>query len=164
QDARNAFLTGAEYYCGMCAPTYPPYFNYPLYVEAAASATAAEWQAAADSLLQRSVETVYVVPGAGDDEMLGYLARAGVNIIGGADHPTDADEAWVATLDFSLSEAFLDSWPSFVDGQVDQIIDLPLTITDINDELLTIGRQRLVMNLMADVFAGYVDLGTTPIP
>ncbi|MEN8173761.1 MAG: hypothetical protein ABFS03_12900, partial [Chloroflexota bacterium] len=33
QDARNAFLTGAEYYCGMCAPTYPPYFNYPLYVE-----------------------------------------------------------------------------------------------------------------------------------
>jgi len=164
QDARNAFLTGAEFHCGMCAPTYPPFLDYPLYVEAAASATTAEWQAAADVLLQRSVETVYVVPGAGDENLLRYLARSGVKIIGGAEHPADINDAWVATLTFSLSQAFVDFWPDFASGLDGQTVDVPLTITDIDDELLSIGRQRLVTNLIADVLAGYIDLGTDPLP
>jgi len=164
QDARDAFRTGAEFYCGMCLPTYPPFLDYPLYVEAAASADAAEWQALADVLLQSSVETVYVVPGAGDENLLRYLARSGVKIIGGAAHPADINDAWVATLTFSSSQAFLDIWPDFVDGQVGQTIDLPLTITDINEDLLSIGRQRLVTDLIADVLAGYIDLGTNPVP
>ncbi|MBE9524734.1 MAG: hypothetical protein IMY76_06520 [Chloroflexi bacterium] len=163
-DARNAFLTGVEFYCGMCAPTYPPYIEYPLYVEAAGSAGAAEWQSAADILLSRGVETVYVVPGAGDENLLRYLANSGVKIIGGAVHPEDIADAWVATLDFSPSQAFLDFWPDFVAGQDGQTIDVPLSMIYINDDLLSIGRQRLVREVIADVLAGYIDLGTNPAP
>jgi hypothetical protein len=163
-DARNAFLTGVEYFCGMCAPTYPPFIEYPLYVEIAASAGAAEWQAAADILLSRSVETVFVVPGAGDENLLRYLARSGVKIIGGTAHPEDISDAWVVTLDFSSSQAFLEFWPDFIAGQDGQTVDVPLSMTDINDDLLSIGRQRLVREVIADVLAGYIDLGTTPAP
>jgi len=159
-EARNAFLTGVEFFCGMCAPTYPPFIEYPLYVEV----DAAEWQAAADILLSRSVETVYVVPGAGDENLLRYLASSGVKIIGGTAHPEDIDDSWVATLDFSSSQAFLEFWPDFITGQDGQTVDVPLSMTDINDDLLSIGRQRLVREVIADVLAGYIDLGTNPAP
>lgn len=164
QDARNGFLTGAEFFCGMCAPSYPPFIEYPLYVEANANASADEWQATADILLFRSVETIYVVPGAGGEDLLRYLARAGVKIIGGTAHPTDINDAWVATLAFSPSQAFLDFWPDFVAGQDGQTVDVPLTVMEINEELLSIGRQRLVAEVLVDVLAGYIDLGTGPIP
>jgi len=69
-DARQAFFTGVKYYCGLCTPSYPPFVEYPLYFELGADADTIEWRAAANFLSQRSAETVFVVPGEGDDAML----------------------------------------------------------------------------------------------
>ena len=96
--------------------------------------------------------------------MLRYLARSGIKIIGGTKHPEDINDAWVATLDFSLSQTFLDFWPDFAAGQDGQTVDVPLSMTYINDDLLSIGRQRLVREIIADLLAGYIDLGTNLAP
>jgi hypothetical protein len=157
--ARQAFYTGVKFYCGLCSPSYPPFIEYPLYFELGSDADTTEWRAAASFLIQRSVETVYVVPGAGDDEMLRYLAQSGVNIIGGKAPLPDIQDHWVASLQFDPFQAFLDFWPAFIANPDNQAITVPLGITDVNSDLLSMGRQRLVEETLTDVLAGYVDLG-----
>ncbi|MBU1661696.1 MAG: hypothetical protein KKD28_09515 [Chloroflexi bacterium] len=158
-EARQAFVTGVEFFCGLCLPTYPPYFEYPLYFELNTGADTVEWLAAADFMIHRSVETVYVVPGAGDDAMLRHLAQSGVNIIGGVSPLNDIGGQWVASLRFDPFQAFQDFWPDFAAGLDGQSITVPLAITDVNPKLLSPGRQGAVEEILADVLAGFVDLG-----
>jgi len=109
-------------------------------------------------MIHRSVETVYVVSGAGDDAMLRYLSQTGVNIIAGQPPLTDIQDHWVASLRFSVLESFEDYWPDFIAGSATTEVTLPLQITDINPALLSPGKQRLVEEILSDVLAGYIDL------
>jgi hypothetical protein len=162
--ARQAFYTGVKFYCGLCLPSYPPWYEYPLYFELGTDADTIAWRTAADYMIQRAVETVYVVPGAGDDAMLRYLSDAGVNIIAGRSPLVDIQEHWVASLQFDLMSSFVDFWPVFVASPDPQAVTIPLDITDINSELLSPGKQRLVTDIMADMLAGYIDLGVDVAP
>ena len=164
QLARKSFITGAKYYCGFCSPTYPPYYEYPLYVQLNTGATADEWQAAADFLLQRGVLTVYVVSGAGNDVLLKYLALSNVQIIGGDTPPDDIREAWVAILGFSVLDAFYTFWPEFVAGADGQVVSVPLSISDINANILSPGKQRLVEEILIEVQEGSIELIGRNIP
>jgi hypothetical protein len=162
QEARQGFITGVRYYCGLCLPTYPPFLKYPLYVELLGSATEQEWQAAADFLIQRSVETIYVVPGAGNDQLLRYLARSEIKIIAGVTPPAEAGDQWVASLRFSPLQVFQEAWPVFVSGQDGKVYPVPLSIMDVNPDLLSPGRQRLVEETLANLLDGFIDTGPMP--
>jgi hypothetical protein len=157
--ARQAFITGVKYYCGLCRPSYPPYYEFPLYFELGAEADTTGWQTAAEYMIQRAVETVYIVPGAGDDAMLRYLADAGVNIIAGVPPLPDLGESWVASLRFDLLEAFIDFWPEYIAGSDIRDIVVPLEVVDVNPDILSPGRQHLVDTVLDDVLAGYINLG-----
>jgi hypothetical protein len=157
--ARQAFFTGVKFYCGLCLPDYPPFYEYPLYFELGSDADTVAWQTAADYMIQRSVTTVYVVPGAGDNAMFNHLAEAGVNIIAGVPRRSGLEEHWVASLTFDLLSSFLDEWPRFSTGEVGQAVTLPLQIMDANPELLSPGKQQLVEKILAEVLGGFIDLG-----
>jgi hypothetical protein len=157
QVARQSFTAGVEYFCGLCLPTYPPFIEYPLYIELNTGAEDFEWQTAADFLIQRSVETIYVVPGAGGEALLRYLAQEEVKIIGGVLPPTGVEDHWVASLRFLPYPIFEDFWPRFIEGERGQILNVPLSITEINADLFSPGRQRLAEALLREVQAGFVD-------
>jgi hypothetical protein len=159
--ARQAFYTGVKFYCGLCRSSYPPFYEYPLYFELGADADTVAWRTAADYMIQRSVSTVYVVPGAGDDPMLQYLASAGVNIIGGEPPLPELSGQWVASLRFDLLEGFIETWPLFVANPGNEAVPIPLQLKDINSDLLSPGKQRLVQATLEDALDGYIDLGVS---
>jgi hypothetical protein len=157
--ARQAFYTGVKFYCGLCRPSYSPYYEYPFYFELGSEADTIAWRTAADYMIQRSVETVYVVPGAGDKDMLHHLASAGVNIIAGEPPLPDLGGNWVTSLRFDLLESFIDFWPEYIAGSDSRAVTIPLQISDVNSDLFSPGKQRLVQAILEDVLAGYIDLG-----
>lgn len=161
--ARKAFLNGAVFFCGLCRPAYPPFNQYPLFAELAVGAGQAEQQAAADALISSAVKTVYIVPGAGDDFLLQYLAQAGINLIAGVPTPAELQGQWVATLGFDLAAALRQAWPDLLAGKGGLEFEPPLTIENINPAILTTGRQRLVERTRAELEAGYIDTGVDPL-
>jgi basic membrane lipoprotein Med (substrate-binding protein (PBP1-ABC) superfamily) len=161
--ARQAFFTGVKYYCGLCRPSYPPWYEYPLFFELEAGADTISWRTAADYMIQRYIGTVYVVPGAGDEAMFLHLAEEGINIISGMPPQPNIEENWVASLEFNLMETFKETWPAFASGEADTAITIPLRVGYINPELFSPGKQRLANQVLADVLAGFIDLGVTPI-
>lgn len=157
--ARQAFYTGVKFYCGLCLPSYPPFYEYPLYFELGSDADTIAWRTAADNMINRSVTTVYIVPGAGDDEMLRHLSQAGVNIIAGQHPLAEIQDRWVATLSYDLVDTFIETWPDFSAGSDSLAVTLPLRITEVNSNLLSPGKQRVVEETLADMLEGYIDLG-----
>ncbi|MFO8035321.1 MAG: hypothetical protein R6U57_01650 [Anaerolineales bacterium] len=156
EQARRAFTLGVRYFCGMCLPDYPPY-EYPLIVELDPDAGSSIWQTSADVLIKKGVETFYIVPGAGDEQLLRFLLQRDIRIIAdGGEYADDLQEVWVASLEFDLVKALKDTWPDFVSGDVGGEIPVSLSITDVNPELLSPGRLRNAESILQEVEEGWI--------
>jgi hypothetical protein len=158
-DHRSGFLNGAVFFCGLCRQIYPPFFNYPLYSEAPAASSPQEWLSAADTLIQSAVETAYIAPGAGDETLLEYLANAEINLIGTTPPPPGLQERWIATITGDIQSAVHATWPNLIAGQGGASHAAPLTITNINPDLFSPGRQQLVEKLISELSTGFIDTG-----
>jgi len=157
--SRNGFLNGAVYFCGLCNPAYPPYNDYPMYVELYSAASASEWQLAADMIRDNAVETVFVSLGADGDELLSYLAESGISIIGETPPPQGILSNWIATVSPDPSPAMEQLWPELLAGNGGFRLPMNIRISDINNSLFSPGRQRLVDQVRLDLYNGYIDTG-----
>jgi hypothetical protein len=159
KSARLGFTNGVTFFCGLCRPAYPPFVQYPQYVELTGGASQAEQQAAADILIQNGVKTVYVYPGAGDETLLEYLAQAGVNLIGSGTPPATQRSNWVASIMMDETSALRLVWPRLMAGEKGIQISSPLVLGEINQDLLSTGRKNLVEKMLVDLLAGFIDSG-----
>jgi len=159
--ARLGFVNGAIFYCGLCRPAYPPFVQYPLFSELAAEGEQAEQQAA-DQLIASAVKTVYLAPGIGETFLPGYLTQAGVNLIGSGS-PAEAQRPnWIASIRLDQAEAIRQLWPQLINGEGGTSISAPIVITDVNPGLLSLGRQRLVEEMLSELLSGFIDTGVDP--
>lgn len=78
QIARDGFLTGARYYCGLCRSRYTPLIVYPIQVELE---DATNWQGAVDSLVSQEVKIVFVQPEVSSAELINTLNTHGITLI-----------------------------------------------------------------------------------
>jgi hypothetical protein len=164
QMARQGFINGVTYYCGLCRSPYPPFYTYPILVDLTSTASQAEAQVAAQAIISQAVKTVFVYPGAGDQAMLESLAQAGVNIIGGSGPPPLLSENWVATIQVDPLTAISEIWSELLSGQGGIERSLAISLVDRNERLFSAGRQHLVDDFLADFEAGYIDTGVTETP
>lgn len=156
QQAREAFIAGRRYFCGLCRPEHPPW-EFPLYVELPKDASAAQWQSTADVMIKKGIETFYIIPGAGGQELIQFLVDADKMILSsGVHYREDFKESWVASLGFDLPTAFDEYWPSFVEGEVGQAVPVPLTISDVNPDNLSPGRMKNAESILRDLTQGWI--------
>jgi len=161
RSARTGFLNGVEYFCGLCRPIHSPFYEYPLYVELPSTATSAEWQEAANYMVDHYVQTVYVYPAAGDEAMLSVLAAAGVNIISSGEPPEAIRSSWVVSLTADPFPLIQNQVEGLLNGDISggQLLVVPIGFTEINPALFTPGKQRLAEQILSDLQAGYIDTG-----
>ena len=161
--ARNGFMNGAIYFCGLCQAYHGPIFDYPLYVEIPSGAGQADWQAAVDTLLSQAVKTVYVFPGAGEPSVLESLGQAGINIISSGAPPQNLSAQWIASIDVDSTASILEHLPDFLAGKGGLDITLPVVVRDVNPELFSPGRQKLAEEIRDQLLSGMIDTGIDPL-
>jgi hypothetical protein len=161
RSARSGFLNGVVYFCGLCRPVHPPFYEYPTYVELPVTATTAEWQEAANYMVDHAVRSVYVYPQAGDEAMLSILAQAGINIISSGDPPAGASSTWAVSLNTEPITFIQEQVAGLLDGSISggQNLYVPIQFTNINPSIFTPGKQRLAQQTLSDLQAGYIDTG-----
>jgi hypothetical protein len=165
--ARTGFLNGVVYLCGTCRQIYPPFFDrenqliqYPLFAELPSGAAENEWAAAADTLLARGVETIYVYPGAGGENLLSYLAQAGVKLVGGTAPVEGLTENWIASVAPDPSFSLYSLMQKALQSQEIPKSATALQIAHVNPELFSPGRQKLAESVLDDLLAGYIEAGS----
>jgi hypothetical protein len=162
--ARQGFLNGVVFFCGLCRQTYPPYFTYPLYAELPASSNPQEWVTASNTLIDQAVQTTFLGPSVWDSTLLEALAEAGIWLIGSQSPPANLRDQWVATVSQDIPGAIEAVWPDLVAGRGGKELSAPIQLTDINPELLSPGRQFLVEELIGELENGYVETGVSSVP
>jgi hypothetical protein len=157
--ARSGFLNGVVFFCGLCRPAHPPFYEYPLYVELPSTATSAEWQEAANYMVDHQALTVYVYPQAGDAAMLSILAAGKINIIGSGVPPQSVLSSWVVSLTTDPASLIDSTVKGLLDGSVSggQTLAVPIQFTQTNPMLFSPGKQRLAGQFLSDLQAGFID-------
>jgi len=162
QFALQGFQNGLVFYCGLCRPAYPPYYQYPVFAEVTSSASLEEQRAAADIMIANAVESVYIYPGAGSEGLFDYLAQAGIKIIGGVEPPPTVLNQWVASIRVDWESAIREAWLRLIQGEGGFSLEAPITLTDRNENNFSPGRQEFVERLLEDLLADYIDTGAAP--
>lgn len=164
-----AFFNGMRFFCGLCRSGVPPFYEYPFYVNLPSTGSDVEWRALADYMRNHAVRTVYVEPGVGGanpDDFFRYMAEQDLYIIGEVKPPEDVKDWWLVSMrQPDLESIYLQYWPQLLNGEMGVVVPLPATLSDINSELLTPGKQRLIEEVLSDLQAGFIDpLGVVESP
>lgn len=158
--ARDGFRTGVKYFCGLCNPKYAPTginYLYPKYIDLPVDATDLHISANVDFLVDRAVNTYYIVPGVGTPLMYRMLVAYEKNIIGpGSDYLEEYKDNWVVSLEYDLMAALEEFWPLFIEAESGLEHIPPLLLTDINYDLLSEGKLILVEKILEEVSSGFI--------
>ncbi len=158
--ARDGFRAGVKYYCGLCNPKYAPTginYVYPKYIDLPVDATDAQISANIDFMVDRVVNTFYIVPGVGSPQIYQTLVAYQKNIIGsGSDFQEEYSDFWVASLGYDLVTYLEDFWPRFLEAESGIADTPPLLLMDINPALLSEGKVKLVEAMIQEVSSGLI--------
>jgi len=160
--AEAAFINGVHFYCGLCNPAFAPYYDYPLHIEIPADAPEGQYPAYADGLVRYMVEVAYVYPEIATPDLLDYLYQKDILIISESLPLEELRPGWVVSIQPEVISAIQKIFPDLVAGKGGQNLSTPLLLTDINPDLLTEGKQRLVEEVLSDLQAGFIGPGVNP--
>ena len=160
--ATQAYANGRQFYCGLCNPVAPPWYEYPIVVDMPADAPEGEANAYADALKDRLVQVAYIYPSVQIPSQTNYMASLGMWMIGEEHPPEEARANWIATIQPDWIAAVQSAWSDIIAGNGGTSYPSPLTLTDINSDLLSEGRQRLAQKMLEDLLAGRVGTGVQP--
>lgn len=160
--AYDAFLNGMTFYCGLCNPQFPPWYEYPVHSEIPTDTPENQYRFFADPLKNYNVDFAYVYPGVATDDLLDTMSQYGLNIIGEIRPNERLTANWVVSLKPNVIPAIQSIWPDLVAGQGGQDLPLPLFLTDINPDLLSEGKQKDVQDILDRLQRGEISTGINP--
>lgn len=154
--AFNAFNNGMTYYCGLCRTFYITPIDYPTYVEVPADEDPKNYGGYANLLINdRDVDTLYIYPSLVSDDLLSFVGTTGV-LLFGTSMPETRPGGWVMTIEPDTIKAIQSTWPSLVAGQGGINVQSPLGLADVDPDLLTPGKLRLVQETLDALLAGRI--------
>lgn len=158
----DAFRSGAGYYCGICASVRPPVIRFPLIARLSYTSDASIWQPMVESLRSNVVYAMYISPESANPDMVSALAQQGYILIGSQAPSQEVMSRWAATVEHDALSTLQELWPALVAGDGGRVISPSLRINDINRNILSVGRQRLLEDVIAKLEAGAVYPFTVP--
>jgi hypothetical protein len=162
--ARDAFNNGFVFYCGYCRnPYFPqPAGIYPILVGIPLDAPESNYFGHADLLIQNFVKVAYVFPAIATPDLLSYMAQSGMLLIGQTLPGEDVRPNWIASIQPDLISALQGLFPELVAGRGGQVVATPLVLAEVNPDLLSEAKLRLVQEVLDGLQNGTIGTGVNP--
>jgi hypothetical protein len=158
--ALNAYAQGMAFFCGTCKPTYFYNWTYPQYIEIPATEDVNNYDAYSDILMsQYKVDNIFLYPDIYTQDLATYIGTTGTSMIGTIS-PEQRPAGWMMTIQPDVIKAIQNAWPQLTGGQGGLTIQSPLGLADVDPNLLSEGKQRLVEQTLAELQAGRITIGT----
>ncbi|MDL1910721.1 hypothetical protein FBQ81_08500 [Chloroflexi bacterium CFX6] len=152
----NAFSNGRTFYCGLCRPFFYLPWSFPQYLEISAEEDVNNYDAYADILiLQYKVGTLFIHPDIYTQDLVDYVGTTGVYMIG-TTSPEQRPAGWVMTIQPDTIKAIQTAWSSLLSGQGGITVQSPLGLSDVDPNLLSPGKQRLVQETLDSLQSGHI--------
>jgi hypothetical protein len=166
--ALDAYTNGMVYFCGACQKYYlyqDEYGNaldFPQSIQIPTDEDPANYGGYAVYLIQRRrVNYIYVYPDIATPELLAYIGSSGAVQVGGTPQG-DVPLYWAASLSPDTIGAIQAAWPNLIAGQGGQVVQSPLTFTNVDSSLFSPGKQAQAEQVLADLLAGRISPNSIP--
>jgi hypothetical protein len=157
----RSFVNGMTYYCGLCQLTYPPFYDYPIMITLPELATNREWEDAIDLMQSQAVETIFIYSYENNETALQYFSLKDLAVFGMNAPLSDPDHSWIATLRFAPEKIIQEHWNEIVQGDSGWTEEIPIVLEDVNESILSIGKQNWIQEVINDVLHGFVGTGSS---
>jgi len=164
--AVTAFGNGYHFYCGDCFnPNFSQPFShglYPIIVRIPTDAPASDYTGYANLLIQNFVKVAFLYPDIATPDLLSYMSQNGVLLISQKLPGEDVRPNWIASIQPDLISAVKGIFPDLVSGKGGQVAPTLLSLTDVNPDLLSDAKMRLVQNVLNGLQDGTIGTGVNP--
>jgi hypothetical protein len=113
-------------------------------------------------LIRNFVKVAYLFPEIATPDLLAYMAQNGVLVISQALPGEYVRPNWIASIQPDLTSALQRIFPELVAGNGGQFISTPLSLADINPDLLSDAKLRLVQEVLTGLENGAIGTGVNP--
>ena len=158
----QAFINGANYYCGPCTSLLNPLNKYPFISAQQAASPASAWQASYDAINGNKINVLFVAKEAASPELLAYLAALDVAMIGNQSPSAEGKPKWVATIYSDGMAPIREIWPDLMAGKGGKVVNAAIKIFDnqfvtVSDGLVWLSQGKMdfaqkTMDLLQDNF------------
>jgi len=155
--ANEAFYNGMTFYCGLCNPLFPPWYEYPVHSEIPSDIPQSQYRFYADPLKNYMVDFAYVMPFVADPDLFDTMAQYGINIISESMPNDRLASNWVVSIQPQVIPAIKAIWSELLEGNSGQDLSLPLFLADVNPDLLSPGKQADVQQVLDRLQRGEID-------
>lgn len=160
--ALDAYTNGKAYFCGICQRYYYLPYDFPQSIPIPVEELRENYGGYAVYLIQqREVEFVFLYPDIATPELIAYVGSSGGVQVGAAAQG-GTPLYWAASLSSDTIGAIQAAWPNLMAGQGGQAIQSPLTLADVDPNLLSPGKQAQAEQVLADILAGRISLHGIP--
>ena len=161
-NALDAFTNGKTYFCGICRPYYYLNYDFPQSIPVPATELPENYGGYAVYLIQqRKANFIYVYPDIATPELLAYIGSSGAVQVGGV-LQGGVPLYWAASLSPDTIGAIQTAWPYLIAGQGGQAVQSPLTLTNVDPNLFSPGKQAQAEQVLADLLAGRISPHSIP--
>ncbi len=158
---QTGFINGARYFCGLCRPAFPPFYEYPQSFQLDTGGE--DWGSLAALIQENRLGVIYLAPLEVFQSNVQEDLQLNIAIIGDGARPDAVPESqWLATIRYSAINSLRTVWEDLLGGRGGLTLHWELKIIDVNRDLLSEGRERAARGLIDDMEAGFVDTGYEP--
>ena len=155
QTTRDAFVTGVRFYCGLCNARFAPVEYYPFTAEVSDPANPADWQAAVDALLAKSVTSIFVQPELSTPELIAYLNSKNITLIGIEGQPNlESIQSLIGVLSSGIE--IEPALGRLLLGESVGVVKAGIELKQVNRDLFSDGRVILFERIKQDLLDGYI--------
>ena len=161
--AQNGFANGVKFMCGLCQPLYPPFPipTYPLYWALNPASGQGDIDAGVAYFQTWAVKTVFLYKPL--DSWISTFGSAGFKLISDQTPPENLQAQWIASVQSNEPLEELKSMlPQLLDGKGGQMSSSGLTLTNVNADLFSPGKQTYVTDMVTELLSGQIDTGVDP--
>ena len=152
----NSFSGGMKFYCGVCRSYFFFQQPAPAFIDIGADQNRDDYDAFADVLIsQYRIRTILIHPEIQTQDLIEYVGTTGTLMIGTIS-PEQRPAGWIMTIQPDIIRAIEAAWPQLLAGQGGITVQSPLGLSDIDPDLLSPGKQRLVQKTLDDLQAGLI--------
>jgi hypothetical protein len=164
--AVTAFQNGYHFYCGDCFnPDFPqPFYHglYPVIVRLPTDTPERDYTGWANLLIDNWVKVAFIYPDLATSDLVSYMEDSGVQVISQYLPGDDLSEGWVASIQPDLNAAITNIFPDLVAGNGGKRLPTPLFLVDVNTNILSDAKLRLVQELLDGLQNGSIGTNVTP--